>query len=540
MKWKVGARWWGAGIGVLVALGTGALVPHNAGTMNALSLGVSVLGLALSVAAFSRRAGWGRWLRVSWAVLGAFSFVAALNFFDGYFGSRAHTTDFFHYYLGARYQPQLQYDGLYLCTAAVLLDLDKSHRDFDLRDIEHDDSVRPMSAQLEEIRACRARFDDAEWKLFAADVKTFVFFTPPSTFQLILSDHGYNASPVWTAWARTLIRLAGNTADSALKLQWLDNAFVLAMGGLILWAFGAATFGVSGVFFLAHVPSASVWTLGSLSRFDWLLLLVAGFVALKKRRPALAGAAWALAASFRVFPMVLFFGAAVTLFSRRGTRAGRSQQLLRVFIGAAVAGILALSVGTFAVGTSAWSGWKSNLDRHARGTSANLLGLSALASYREGTRLEDFDLHSNAFEPLWRQARIEAQADRQGWVIAGWLIALAVFLFGRQRGTPRENAAVSIGLIPVFFSLSGYYMSALLGLVLGARNRRVVTACVAAAALGSQLLRVALTGAQPDAQFFAYGIVDVALVFAVMAISSFLPWRGFALKNASTPTKELS
>ncbi len=533
------APWRGAAAGFVAALALGALLPHTAATLDVISLVACAVALALVVAQAVVRARRRHLVRVGWAAVGAFSLVASLNFFGGYFGARAHTTDFIHYYLGARYHTQVRYDGLYLCTAAVLQDVDRSHRDFGLRDLAHDDAIRPMSEQRSEIQACRDRFDEATWKQFSADVMTFLRFIPPSTFQLVLSDHGYNPSPAATAWAQLLIRLAGNTAEGALSLQWVDVAYVLLFGALVLWAFGPEAFGVAGVFFLAHVPSASVWTLGSLSRFDWLLLLIAGFVALKKRSPALAGAAWAVSTVLRVFPLVVFFGAALTLFADRGTRAGRSRELGRLFLGAAVAAALTFGLSTAALGPESWSGWKENLDRHARSTSANLIGLSALASYREGSRLGDFDLSTNAFEPLWREARVEAQAERQGWVVAGWGAALLIYLAGRRRGTLRENAAVSLGLVPVFFSLSGYYMAALLGLGFGARSRRWLGAALVIAALATQVVRQGSANSWPmDTQFVAHGIIDAALVFAAMAISSFRGRRGFALKKQAAPTKQ--
>ncbi len=102
------------------------------------------------------------------------------------------------------------------------------------------------------------------------------------------TDHGYNATPVWTILGTTLANLAPASDTQIDLLSLLDPAYAFGMVGLIWWAFGWRTLAVALCVFATNFPSRFYWTGGAYLRWDWLFYL-AGGVALRSQGEVLRG-----------------------------------------------------------------------------------------------------------------------------------------------------------------------------------------------------------------------------------------------------------
>src|SRR5262245_65092133 len=88
------------------------------------------------------------------------------HFAGGFF----HFHEFFHYYLGAKYVPELGYTGLYDCVAAVDVERGKSYEisTYWIRDLRTNE-LRRGPENLDYAAQCRNRFSPERWAAFKAD-----------------------------------------------------------------------------------------------------------------------------------------------------------------------------------------------------------------------------------------------------------------------------------------------------------------------------------------------------------------------------------
>ena len=122
-----------------------------------------------------------------------------------HFSSFTHPHEFFHYYLGAKYSPELGYAGLYDCTAAVeseeSLTPELARRW--TRDLRTNQLLEGSPAALDP-SICRERFTNARWKEFSHDVLFFRGRVSKKKWAQMQTDHGFNATPVWTVAGKLL------------------------------------------------------------------------------------------------------------------------------------------------------------------------------------------------------------------------------------------------------------------------------------------------------------------------------------------------
>src|SRR5262249_5238919 len=137
-----------------------------------------------------------RWLLI-WGVLG----LAGYFHFGAFHGPGAgyvQRWDFTHYYLGAKYFPELEYTRLY--QASVVAEADAGFADEAsarrLRDLSTGRFVNGADV-LRDAPAYRARFSDERWRAFVADVATLRAWLSPARWAQSQMDHGYNGTPAW-------------------------------------------------------------------------------------------------------------------------------------------------------------------------------------------------------------------------------------------------------------------------------------------------------------------------------------------------------
>jgi len=228
----------------------------------------------------------------AWVNFGHFKYTTALHYWDA-----------FHYVLGARYFPENRYELLYECVTQAQdesgrWDQDRERLQRDLRD----NQLRSVGAVLDSPERCRDRYTPERWDDFRRDVAFFSSHISPERWGRMLRDHGYNATPAWTALGSALI---GDAALSEARLGWfaaVDPLLYIAAIGLI-----GATFGLEAavlalvIFGLGH-PWRFDWTGGGVGRAPWFFACVVALCALERGRYRLAGFSIAGAAALRMFP----------------------------------------------------------------------------------------------------------------------------------------------------------------------------------------------------------------------------------------------
>ena len=392
--------------------------------------------------------GW-RWRRagrqtlLQGAGLGLLALAAPLaytNFgtFAGYWSVHYH--DAAHYFLGAKYAPELGYTRLYDCLATAAAQEERWPTDAraPVRDLRSND-LRPLSAVLKDGPLCTARFTPSRWADFRRDVVFFQSQLHPGAWAALLTDHGYNATPVWTWLLRTSV-----LRDRPASLAWLatlshiDDVGYGLLFLCLLWGFGARA-GVLGAAIVGFgFPWIALWTGGGLGRSLWLLSAVAGLACLRRGRVRAGGAFLGFSAGLQVFPALLLAGPGVALavdwIRRRPIDRARTHLLLSAFLTLAL--LFALSCATD--GFALWADFFHNSIKHAASTSVNRIGMGQPAA---------------AFG--WPGAIT--------WLLRVGFVSLWVAALLRQR-TDADRGTLSILLPPVAFNLSSYYLVILAGL----------------------------------------------------------------------------
>jgi len=265
-----------------------------------------LLGFGIFAARSGLNARYQLWRDRVLIALGVLGGLAYFNYGQLHFGKFIHVWDTYHYYVGAKYFPELNYDRLYQC--ATIADAEDGHRaEAEKRTITdlHANLMVRTTDILARPEDCKSHFTDARWRQFKADVNFFRSRVHDQRWTQIHQDHGFNATPVWTLLGFALTNLGPASTSQVTLLTLLDPLYLLAMAALLYWAFGPRVLGLGLLILGTNFPNRFYWTGGSFLRHDWLFYLVAVVCLLTKGRPMLAGAALAYATLLRLFPGLL-------------------------------------------------------------------------------------------------------------------------------------------------------------------------------------------------------------------------------------------
>ena len=316
------------------------------------------------------------------AVLFSFGVFHNLGEFRG--DSFVHHGEMFHYYLGSKYFEELGYYELY--NAVIVADAEQGN---DLARLPFYTDLRtyqntPRETALGDAERVRGLFSDARWSAFKGDVAFLKQATGlPRTldFIFLLMDHGYNGSPISTF----ILGLLTNAVPvTQLKLlAWLDVLLVVAMGVLVFRSFGFEMGALFSVHFCVNILNAHDYVSGSILRYDWLFYVVAAVCLLEKGRHASSAFFLTLAAMLRVFPAVLFYGIAVTVFRSVRETGSVDRKFIRFGLAAGVTGLALFLLPAVSLGTvlQPWKDFASNTALHDRGVYVNHLGLRGVALF---------------------------------------------------------------------------------------------------------------------------------------------------------------
>ncbi len=407
------------------------------------------------------------------ALLGGLAALTFVNFGSFHFDNFIHAHEFTHYYLGSKYFRELSYTRLYECitTADVEAGLRQRVANRTITNL-HTNLLERTDDVLAHPERCKQHFSQQRWAAFSHDVGFFRNQLSARAWDDLQFDHGYNASPLWNAVGNFLANLAPASKVQLWLLALFDPLYLLGTAAVIGWAFGWRVLAVALLVFATHFPSRFYWIGGAFMRFDWLFFLVAAIAGLRRGRPALAGAALAIAAGLRIFPVFLFAGPLLAVFWqwRRRDFSQAPRLWPRFFAGAALAGTLAFAVSLAGSGgLPAYQAFAANTAKHQDTGLVNNVGLRTVLAYRPsevGRHLRD-----NAVDPWarWKDARLAAWHQSRPLAVVLALAALAALALAARRTPPPAPwvlAALGVALIPIFVELLSYYHAFVIALAL--------------------------------------------------------------------------
>ncbi len=450
-----------------------------------------------------------------------------------------HTHDVFHYYVGAKYFPELGYFDLYRCSLAVEGQTTPNARAAAAA-VESDTPVRDLRAQrlatAAELRPagarCDGRFEAGRWASFERDVRWFQSRLRARKWKNVLADHGFNPSPVWTLFGRPL---AEAVPAESRAMRWVVRIDML----LLLAAFAAVgrVFGFSGLCMVViawgtNPLSRYQWVGDAFLRFPWWAASLFGLCFLKQRRSSVAGGFLALASLLRLFPVFQLVCVAVHAVREGWPQRAIRPQAVRLAAGATVTAVV-LALAGLALngrGFAAYQEFAENIVPHSEILAWSsvglvpLLGFSPLDGSAKGAAVTEEDIQRA------KLARVESR-----WYLHWPLLALFGVLLFRALGRCEAWEAAALGVVPALLltSMVSYYVAAVAPLgLLAARRPRIgialmlalVAWCASAIAFYSERLEFVVSSA-------------IALVFVFYALLE-MQWPAAAAPGAATSQPE--
>ncbi len=440
--------------------------------------------------------------------------------------SYGHPWELYHHALGAKYFRELGYTRLYDCTliadAETGFPVPPAQRP--LRKLLTN-RVEKGTATAADPDACKRHFTPARWLAFERDVATLRMALPVRSWGRILTDHGFNASPVWTITGAGLVPQAPLIWPRLRALARIDLALLAVMWAAAFWGFGLRAGCTALIFFGTHYLGSFAWIGGSFLRYDWLVASVIG-AALVKRGSLLAGGfALTWATLLRIFPGFLVAAvvmhAAIDLARRRSLTLSAAHRRFAIGCVLALATLVPLSVAV--AGRDAWPEFIANSRKHLATPLVNFVGWKTVVSFDPATTsgaLRDSALE-DPFTP-WHEAMRTNFENRQ--TVYGVGIAVFVTLLAAALARTSLGAAplLGIGLVVVCAQIGSYYYALLLGYGL-------LAASIDAVGIGLLLLSAAslgisdvITGSQ-DVAFTALSALWVLFAVATTALAA---WGG--------------
>ncbi len=468
------------------------------------------------------------------AVLIAFTMFSTVNYArydtdtsfvssDGY--------DLMHYYLNAKYFDELGY--FRLLPAMIIADNEVGEwcpRQIPvyLAQDENDYVKKSRSHALEREKEIKSYFTPERWSQFVHDsvylLREKPFGMDCKLWRMLLQDHGFNGTPVWTLIARPI---ASAIPVEIIKLAtWLDVLWIVAALAAVFWAFGIETFAFAWLFITVcysfrwpHIPWAFL-------RYDWISSMVISICMVKKEKFAIGGAFMAYATLMRYFPglwLFAIFGKGVhALFVRTEIPVNRIWERIpmryyQMAFGFFLTLIVLVGASAARDGISAHKQSLLNMAAHVQphNLSSRRQGLSVTLTYRGET-----DLHLITKEKKEMVAKIEKPVRIASIAI---IIIFSLFL---TRGKDWE--VIGLGFIPYFMLTTSsyyYYIIRLTGVIIHAADLSKKRNVFGLAFLF--LIEVFTNGIQhhyPDNRYLLISIMGVMLILYSLTM---IGWFGY-------------
>jgi len=396
-------------------------------------------------------------------VLASIAALGWLNFlqYSGEEWERVHLSywEATHYYLGAKYAPEIGYDGLYHCIltadAQAGLASARSTRG-GVRDLATNKGLRTRFV-LADAAGCTDRFSAERWASFQVDQAHLRSKFPPRVQLNILQDHGYNGTPVWSLVGRAVGAL-GDLDDLRLRVAFaIDPILIVLSFVLIARTFGARALCLSLVLFGTGFAFGNWFTAGAMMRFGWFATAVGGVCALARRRWALAGALLAASTLLRLFPVFLIGGVLLGALVRmvRERRVVPDAPTVRFAAGAAAAALVLVLLSIPAGGgVDIWRGFVNNTVKHTGTSGAQNLGFDALTLplYRDPAAAPlDFRTSDH------RRARVQGSTTHMLVRVIVGLVSFGLVAWAVRREPPWVCALLGLAWMGFVLDITNYY-----------------------------------------------------------------------------------
>ncbi|WP_437290827.1 hypothetical protein [Sorangium sp. So ce406] len=493
-----------------------------------------------------------RWKRFVGVALGIAAILCYFNGFRFGYPKYYHRWDQFHYYMGAKYFPEMGYDGLYKCALIaqdelglvtytnedtgrqVKLDMAKEvrHPDKKIRNLGGDNLLMPASEVLSQPEVCKAHFAPERWEAFKADVQFFRTSSDKGYWEDMQKDHGYNPPPVWTIMGKFWADLQPASTRYLQFLASFDIFYLLGMFVALYWAFGWRVFAVAAIFWGCQSSAPFYWTGGAFLRQDWLFYLVLSACLIRKRYFKLAGASMVYAGLLRIFPGLPVIGwltiAGIHLF--RHKRMAKSH--VQVLIGGVLAAAVLIPVSMKVSGKESYvQFYEHTLKVHDQTPLTNHMGLRVLVAHKPGTGVESgrmkYTKDTKLVDPfeVWKRMRNERYAKYR-WVAYGIIAAsLAAFVYvcRRIRSLWVAQCLAQIFIILLSQLTCYYYSFMILSAPLTRLKRQIEVPLFGLAAL-SQFIWI--TFHYNDDKYTALTAVSLAFCYYLLCLFSGkpVPW----------------
>lgn len=402
-------------------------------------------------------------------IVGILSCASWWNFGRFHFEQFIHYHELYHYYLGAKYAPELGFTRLYECTVAAedeFAHLGPLLERVPVRDLTT--NVLGTSAPaLAHPERCKEHFTPERWQAFMRDSDYFRRASTWGYWADALNDNGYNATPVWRLPAGLIANQIDEINDaSMIILARLDPILLFAAALAVWWAFGWRTLCVALIYFGNNYPARYWWTGGAFLRMDWIAAMVAGMCCMKKQRPALSGFFIAYAALLRIFPGFV----AVPLVIKIAIQTWRDRKLSwttaqkRFVVSAAVTVAVLVPVSAaYSKGFDSWTGFIANSQKHLSTPLTNNMGWRTVLAYDRATRAQ-VDRDYRAPEPFgrWKWDQNENYRKRKPVFILGLFAFLALVGMAAYRHDDWIALVLGTGVILFAAQLTCYYYIAFL------------------------------------------------------------------------------
>ncbi len=399
-------------------------------------------------------------------VLTALAFGAYFDFFNPNtrYSQYYHRHEFYHYYLGSKYNRELEYTNLYECTAIAEIQLGRGAevRNREIRDLSVN-LIKPVKDTyvLSNPAKCTSRFTPKRWAAFKHDVNWIYHSSAGSYWTNMQKDHGYNPPPVWTMEGKLFAQL-GPASDKVFKeLASLDIILQLGMVLMIGWAFGWRIMAIATVFWGCNSAANFYWTGGAFLRQDWLFFLVASVCLARKRKFGLSGAALTWSSLLRVFPMILFAGPLAIMAFEVLRKRRLSWDYKRFLGGAIIAGGLLIPTSVIVCGPQSWPAFFRHIITLKNTPLTNQMGLETMIEHNWKGRMR-FTRDDNLDDPfqLWKEGRLHRLHEHR-FLFYGIVVLMLAWTLWSLRRTKLIWVAIPLGL-PLFATLTNltcYYYS---------------------------------------------------------------------------------
>jgi hypothetical protein len=367
-----------------------------------------------------------------------------------------HHWDAFHYFMGAKYLPELGYSKLYEATYLAGRELGA------FRDVTY---VRDLQTYaMRDVRtidgpAVRARFSPLRWQSFRRDL---AYFGPRITeWPGPLLDHGYNDPPPRALLLHLLVDRLPATPLTLALLTSLDYLLILLAFAMLAWIFGTVPTALALAFFALNFFARFDFIGGAILRWDWIVAVLIACAALARGAGVTAGLLLAYATLARLFPVIFVLPLAVKWAQQRLRR--RPDAALTRCLATCLVTVLIVALGVFAAGEqrSFVAEYISKIRLHNDAPALNAVGLGALMVVGTATWSQFPDGRVYMSEAAAMAARPAPWIVPLAAVLC-FLVALPLIL--RTEALP--SMMYGVPLLFVGLSLSGYYYSFLVFLIL--------------------------------------------------------------------------